>query len=320
MNPRNICIHNILTKMDLSGAEDETSLAWIERFFIKTSLSWRNQNKSRPYDAAFPAEVVELNLDFHRKRVSAVDYSVRLAYRVQKKRGQWSGWRAPSEYLHPAMITVEVHRMLVSAFDYKAILRGTASLSLRVDFRRRITTELALLAHRAPLEAQLSKEETTSDFGWYLSITLQSGQLRLNDLVSPSMVALIWSQRRFTYIVTIPRRFYETCQKGVTIWPIWSRTLFVYDRNSPYKAQAHESESTKQQKLSPVGPITKEGIEYQETYLIQRLRPQKCTECGKVCEDLVGSTPTCNVTLPRSPINARSAPKISKQPGSSNSI
>lgn len=38
----------------------------------------------------------------------------------------------------------------------------------------------------------------------------------------------------------------------------------------------HEPESTKQQKLSPVGLVTKEGIEYQESYLITRLRPQRC--------------------------------------------
>jgi len=78
MYTKNICIHNILTKMGLSGAEDQISMAWIERFFVKTSLHWRNQNKSRPYDTACPAEVVELNLDFHRKLASASDYSVRL--------------------------------------------------------------------------------------------------------------------------------------------------------------------------------------------------------------------------------------------------
>jgi hypothetical protein len=41
-----------------------------------------------------------------------------------------------------------------------------------------------------------------------------------------------------------------------------------------------ESESTRQTKLSPVGAVTREGVKYEETYLIQRLRPQKCTECG----------------------------------------
>ena len=45
----------------------------------------------------------------------------------------------------------------------------------------------------------------------------------------------------------------------------------------------HEPDSTKKLKLSPLGPVTKEGVEYEETDLIQRLRPQKCTECGKVC-------------------------------------
>lgn len=78
MNTKNICIHNILTKMGLSGAENQIHMAWIERFFVRTSLHWRNQNKSRPYDAACPAEVVELNLDFQRKLVSASDYSIRL--------------------------------------------------------------------------------------------------------------------------------------------------------------------------------------------------------------------------------------------------
>jgi hypothetical protein len=42
----------------------------------------------------------------------------------------------------------------------------------------------------------------------------------------------------------------------------------------------HEPEATRKAKLSPVGPVTREEVEYQETYLIQRLRPQKCTECG----------------------------------------
>jgi hypothetical protein len=48
----------------------------------------------------------------------------------------------------------------------------------------------------------------------------------------------------------------------------------------------HEPEATRQARHSPVGPVTKDGLEYQETYLIQRLRPQKCTECGKVCTSL----------------------------------
>jgi len=46
MNPRNICINNILTKMGLSDAEDQMSLAWIERFFKETSLRWREQNET----------------------------------------------------------------------------------------------------------------------------------------------------------------------------------------------------------------------------------------------------------------------------------
>jgi hypothetical protein len=48
----------------------------------------------------------------------------------------------------------------------------------------------------------------------------------------------------------------------------------------------HEPETNKQAKLSPVGPVTKEGVQYEESYLIQRLRTQKCTECGKVCKNL----------------------------------
>lgn len=48
----------------------------------------------------------------------------------------------------------------------------------------------------------------------------------------------------------------------------------------------HEPEATRKAKLSPVGPVMREGVEYEETYLIQRLRPQKCTECGKVCKHL----------------------------------
>lgn len=47
---------------------------------MKTSLSWRKKNKSQPYSAAFPAEVVDLNLEFQRKLVSASDYSVNLIY------------------------------------------------------------------------------------------------------------------------------------------------------------------------------------------------------------------------------------------------
>jgi hypothetical protein len=48
----------------------------------------------------------------------------------------------------------------------------------------------------------------------------------------------------------------------------------------------HEPEATRKAKLSPVGPVTREGVEYKETYLIQRLRPQKCTECAKICNCL----------------------------------
>lgn len=58
MNTANICIHNILTKMSISGTEEESKLAWIERFFLKTSLTWREKNKSQPYRAAFPTEIV----------------------------------------------------------------------------------------------------------------------------------------------------------------------------------------------------------------------------------------------------------------------
>jgi hypothetical protein len=32
MNTKNICIHNILTKMGLSGTQNEMPMAWIERF------------------------------------------------------------------------------------------------------------------------------------------------------------------------------------------------------------------------------------------------------------------------------------------------
>jgi hypothetical protein len=80
MNANNICIHNILTKMGLSGTGDEMPMAWIERFFLKTSLLWRKKDESQPYRDAFPKEIVDLNLKFHKKLVSASDYNVRLIY------------------------------------------------------------------------------------------------------------------------------------------------------------------------------------------------------------------------------------------------
>jgi hypothetical protein len=50
----------------------------------------------------------------------------------------------------------------------------------------------------------------------------------------------------------------------------------------------HEPEATRQAKLSPVGPVTRDGVEYEETYLIQRLRPQRCAGRSKVCNRRVG--------------------------------
>jgi len=63
VNPRNICINNILSKMGLSDAEDQMSLAWIERFFKETSLRWREQNETEQYRAAYAEDIVDLNLD-----------------------------------------------------------------------------------------------------------------------------------------------------------------------------------------------------------------------------------------------------------------
>jgi uncharacterized Zn-finger protein len=54
----------------------------------------------------------------------------------------------------------------------------------------------------------------------------------------------------------------------------------------PWTSIKHEPEATRKAKLSPVGPVTREGVEYEGTYLIQRLRPQKCAQCGKVCKNL----------------------------------
>jgi hypothetical protein len=48
----------------------------MERFFLEISLRWRKKNKEQPY----PAEVMDLNRDFHKKLVSASDYNVRLIY------------------------------------------------------------------------------------------------------------------------------------------------------------------------------------------------------------------------------------------------
>jgi hypothetical protein len=41
---------------------------------------WRKKDKSQPYCAAFLEEIVDLNLKFHKKLVSASDYNVRLIY------------------------------------------------------------------------------------------------------------------------------------------------------------------------------------------------------------------------------------------------
>jgi hypothetical protein len=79
MNPGNICIHNLLAKMGLTeNSAEALSMAWIEKFFIKTSLHWRERNKRQPYAAAHPAEVVELNAQFQKKLLSLSDDTVRL--------------------------------------------------------------------------------------------------------------------------------------------------------------------------------------------------------------------------------------------------
>ena len=57
MNTKNICIHNILTKMGISGAEEGLPMAWIEMFFVKTSLHWREQNETQPCRASYPAAI-----------------------------------------------------------------------------------------------------------------------------------------------------------------------------------------------------------------------------------------------------------------------
>jgi hypothetical protein len=80
MNAKNICIHNILTKMGLTGLANEMPVAWHERFFLKTSLLWRKHNQSQPYRAAYSPEIVDLNLNFYRKLVEVSDYNVRLIY------------------------------------------------------------------------------------------------------------------------------------------------------------------------------------------------------------------------------------------------
>jgi hypothetical protein len=60
MNSQNICMHNLLTRMSLAGTGDEMLMAWIERFFLKTSSLWRKQDKSQPYCAAYQAGFVTL--------------------------------------------------------------------------------------------------------------------------------------------------------------------------------------------------------------------------------------------------------------------
>jgi len=44
-------------------------LAWIERFLLKTSLTWRKKDESQPYHAAFPTEKVvstSASINLHR--------------------------------------------------------------------------------------------------------------------------------------------------------------------------------------------------------------------------------------------------------------
>jgi uncharacterized Zn-finger protein len=76
----------------------------------------------------------------------------------------------------------------------------------------------------------------------------------------------------------------------------------------------HEPGAKKQAKLSSVGPVTKEGIQYEESYLIQRLRPQKCTECGKVCKNLGRLNPHLQRYTTEKPYQCKECPKPFRTP------
>lgn len=80
LNRNNVCVHNLLAKMglEISSPEAQGILSWIERFWIKTSLRYRRHNNAQPYKAAFPPEMVDLNLAFRNKLLSIADHSVRL--------------------------------------------------------------------------------------------------------------------------------------------------------------------------------------------------------------------------------------------------
>jgi hypothetical protein len=80
MNVKNVCIKNMLSKLGLSTSPDESlgHIAWVEQFFVKTSLEFRKYNEEKPYRAAFPKEIAELNLKFLEKLTEHSDYNVRL--------------------------------------------------------------------------------------------------------------------------------------------------------------------------------------------------------------------------------------------------
>lgn len=73
MNTKNICIYNVLTKLGLSGAEDNMPMAWIERFFVKTFLRWREKNETEPYRAAYAEEIIDIDSKIHKTLVTMSD-------------------------------------------------------------------------------------------------------------------------------------------------------------------------------------------------------------------------------------------------------
>ncbi|KAG9729122.1 cytochrome P450, partial [Aureobasidium melanogenum] len=66
-------------KMGLTpNSAEAQGIAWIEKFFMKTSLLWREKSLRLPYSAAHPSQVVELNAEFQKKLLSLSDDTVRL--------------------------------------------------------------------------------------------------------------------------------------------------------------------------------------------------------------------------------------------------
>ena len=67
--------------MGLPGAEKEIPSAWVQRFLVRMSLEWREENKNQPYCAALPEEDVDHSAwNFTRSFVAASEYNVRLIY------------------------------------------------------------------------------------------------------------------------------------------------------------------------------------------------------------------------------------------------